>query len=564
MVITATTLSTTPTTGSTSSTCTTLEMQPSLRQHANSSSPTRTHTHTSTRTSSILDSPTLARVERARLRLEISNSQQQLPPLNYCNGSSSSNCNSNATTLNGEGNYFDYNSLYSQQSLVLGRMPIVDMPGLFKRGILWQQRDRLFSRWKERYFVLTRDYLNCFKKATGNNRLSDMGKFIFKIKLVDIEKVEWLNRRSYSIVRLFLGREGSVLLRCNNGLEEWFELLNESTIASKQRRHALKLSQSPRSRASLAVPISHATLEKQHCILGGDYTSAVEDWRNALNECYNFGGKLHNTGTISNRPMLFSDSVPDLNMLKSEQLSYMRTTNFKNQMTAQKNIMSSAVVDKIINSENDTKTPTGTRKFVPVQMCDEDSDPELENVQLRRPQLQHYSSTQNGYKLDENWQYCKPMAPTENRHSAHPILPVNNNRKHTFVIKSDLYDSGFETPTGSTKRPSSYRELTHVTSCPRNSNKFMQASQYQASKDSLRRSLQHPIPTGETHKILQEHFFKTHNDTLHCTNMSKINHSNCSDNNESTALHHNEAITKSTSSSRRASMKSALSRLLPL
>lgn len=80
---------------------------------------------------------------------------------------------------------------------------------------------------KFRYFVLTRDYLHCFKRATGsiNERISDMGQFIFKIKLVDVEKVEWLNRRSYSAISLFLGREGRVLLRTDAGLEDWFEFL---------------------------------------------------------------------------------------------------------------------------------------------------------------------------------------------------------------------------------------------------------------------------------------------------------------------------------------------------
>lgn len=34
-----------------------------------------------------------------------------------------------------------------------------------------------------RYFVLTRDYLHCFKRASGsaNERASDMGQFIFKV-----------------------------------------------------------------------------------------------------------------------------------------------------------------------------------------------------------------------------------------------------------------------------------------------------------------------------------------------------------------------------------------------
>lgn len=80
--------------------------------------------------------------------------------------------------------------------------------------------------------MLTRDYLHCFKRATGsiNERISDMGQFIFKIKLVDVEKVEWLNRRSYSAISLFLGREGRVLLRTDAGLEDWFELLEVSTM----------------------------------------------------------------------------------------------------------------------------------------------------------------------------------------------------------------------------------------------------------------------------------------------------------------------------------------------
>ncbi len=52
--------------------------------------------------------------------------------------------------------------------------------GSFKKGLLWQQRDKLFSRWKERYFILTKDYFHCFKKATS--RITEMGGFIFKVK----------------------------------------------------------------------------------------------------------------------------------------------------------------------------------------------------------------------------------------------------------------------------------------------------------------------------------------------------------------------------------------------
>jgi len=52
-----------------------------------------------------------------------------------------------------------------------------------KKGLLWQQRDRIFSRWKERYFILTRDYLHCFKRSSGSgaDKISEMGQFIFKV-----------------------------------------------------------------------------------------------------------------------------------------------------------------------------------------------------------------------------------------------------------------------------------------------------------------------------------------------------------------------------------------------
>ncbi|KAG8263714.1 hypothetical protein J6590_027647 [Homalodisca vitripennis] len=63
------------------------------------------------------------------------------------------------------------------QSLVSDRG---EMQHAIKKGLLWQQRERLFSRWKERYFILTRDYLHCFKRSSGTDKISDMGQFIFK------------------------------------------------------------------------------------------------------------------------------------------------------------------------------------------------------------------------------------------------------------------------------------------------------------------------------------------------------------------------------------------------
>lgn len=50
------------------------------------------------------------------------------------------------------------------------------------------------------------------------------------MKLVEVDKVEWVNKKSYSTVALVLqDRDYRILLRTNDGLEDWFELLEVST-----------------------------------------------------------------------------------------------------------------------------------------------------------------------------------------------------------------------------------------------------------------------------------------------------------------------------------------------
>jgi len=153
-------------------------------------------------TASLLDSPTLARVERALMR-------QESDTASYC------------------------------PSLI--SMGTVREMHAIKKGLLWQQREKIFSRWKERYFILTKDYLHCFKRSSGLHNISPMGQFIFKVKLVEVEKIEWINKKSYSAIGITLqGRESRILLRSNEDLEDWFELLEECIVASKERRKALR------------------------------------------------------------------------------------------------------------------------------------------------------------------------------------------------------------------------------------------------------------------------------------------------------------------------------------
>merc|ERR1711899_151122 len=77
------------------------------------------------------------------------------------------------------------------------------------KGVLWQQREKRFSRWKERFFIVTNEYLQCFRK--GTSKISEMGGFIYRIRLSEIDDVELIERRGYLTLRLSLPKEGGKL-----------------------------------------------------------------------------------------------------------------------------------------------------------------------------------------------------------------------------------------------------------------------------------------------------------------------------------------------------------------
>ncbi|XP_040581815.1 uncharacterized protein [Lepeophtheirus salmonis] len=109
-----------------------------------------------------------------------------------------------------------------------------------KKGLLWQQRDKLFSRWKERFFILTKDYLQCFRR--GSSRISEMGAFIFRIKLIEVEEVEIIDKRGYLTISLSMGKDGKVLLRKPDGIRDWFNILKECVSTCKERKGMMKSS----------------------------------------------------------------------------------------------------------------------------------------------------------------------------------------------------------------------------------------------------------------------------------------------------------------------------------
>jgi len=108
-----------------------------------------------------------------------------------------------------------------------------------KKGLLWQQRDKLFSRWKERFFILTNDYFQCFKK--GSSKVTEMGEYIFKVKLASISSVSLLDKRGFLTICLSLSsvREGRIYLRRAEGLRDWFNAIKFCVDECKIRKSTL-------------------------------------------------------------------------------------------------------------------------------------------------------------------------------------------------------------------------------------------------------------------------------------------------------------------------------------
>lgn len=109
-----------------------------------------------------------------------------------------------------------------------------DLPRPVRKGLLWQQKDKFFSRWKERFFILTDDYLQCFKKE--NSRISEMGSFLARFKLAEVEEVVLLTKKGYLTIALSHTRDGRVLLRRHEGIRDWFNVIKSKVLECKAKQ----------------------------------------------------------------------------------------------------------------------------------------------------------------------------------------------------------------------------------------------------------------------------------------------------------------------------------------
>ena len=142
------------------------------------------------------------------------------------------------------------------------------------KGKFWQKKDRIFSRWKERFFILTAKCLDCYEKCPLRNVQAPLFKvcpssfsvqFIdLQVKLSSIASMDLTEKKGYLTISLTMHKESNILLRSTSGIQELFHVImvgwsfcrqisifHHRVVARKKWRKAVKTSGQHEDRWSL-------------------------------------------------------------------------------------------------------------------------------------------------------------------------------------------------------------------------------------------------------------------------------------------------------------------------
>jgi len=173
-----------------------------------------------------------------------------------------------------------------------------------KKGLLWHQKDKLFSRWKERFFIITKDYFHCFKK--DSSKLTEMGEFLFKVKLVDIDGVSLLDKRGYLTICISQLRDGRLYLRKHEDVRDWFNTIQCTAYESKRRRKFWVKGQN----IGLSSKKFSDIYDSSHAIAEEDIGAADDEDEDSDNINNNVPKGINRLSLVSD--LLMSESMTDL------------------------------------------------------------------------------------------------------------------------------------------------------------------------------------------------------------------------------------------------------------
>lgn len=176
-------------------------------------------------------------------------------------------------------------------------------------------------------------------------------------------------------------------------------------MTSKERRQALRITQGPRSRASLAAPPCHSSLQTNHMGLGSTYSSALEDWLLTR----------HKSSNSVSHHFPLCDSVPDLTGFNENMTTISTNHSAPRKIPLNNNSRYSTNGNGYSLAPNNSYSNGYCNSPARLQNIKNTSvDSDEDEVQLRRNAINR--RCENGNDKEE-WLYKHPMGPTDLRHS---------------------------------------------------------------------------------------------------------------------------------------------------
>lgn len=211
-------------------------------------------------------------------------------------------------------------------------------------------------------------------------------------------------------------------------------------MISKERRHALRITQGPRSRASLAALPCHSSFQTSHSSLGATYNfqlcDSVPDLScsggggfnesNTINMLTNHSlssssaprkmpiknGAFHTTSSSSSS----ANAVNNNNFLMNGYGTPLRMQNHNNNSNSNKKTMATSTPAPITTTTPPSAASTATD-------YDYDNDDSVVQLRRRNALMSNASYENNTNDKHNDWMYRRPTAPNDIRHSCklHPI-----------------------------------------------------------------------------------------------------------------------------------------------
>lgn len=98
-----------------------------------------------------------------------------------------------------------------------------------QKGLLWLKRDKFFSKWRERFFVVTPTHLKCFESDSESILL-------WKMEHCEIMNVVLSDKKGYLTLNVTFNKEGKIMLRSSAGINIWHSLLQNLADSSIQQQ----------------------------------------------------------------------------------------------------------------------------------------------------------------------------------------------------------------------------------------------------------------------------------------------------------------------------------------